>query len=564
MKVLLIALNASYTHTNLAVRTLAASLRNTGQEAAVYESTINQPPGRLFMDIAGKEWEVAAFSCYIWNIDLIRRLTAQLALVHPDRPILWGGPEVSHDTAWWLSQNPGVTCILRGEGERALPDLIGCINAGQDMMGLAGIAYRTGKRIVDQGMADLVALDQVPFPYAGGIEGIRDRILYYESSRGCPFSCGYCLSGAGPGVRYRSLAAVKSEIRMLSEWGARLVKFVDRTFNSDPVRAAKLLDYIAGLDTRTLFHFEICADLLDERAFAVLAKMPPGRAQLEIGVQSATPAVLEASTRRTDISRIGENVRRLREMGHIHLHLDLIAGLPGETGASFAASFNRVWAMGAERLQVGFLKLLRGSRLRESADAWGCRYSPDAPYEVLATGTMSYSDLAGIHRVEEMVERYGNTGRYALTLRRLIDRAGGDAYSVFKGLATFMENRYPGGESPSFAGTYDDLHAFGVSMGENPALLADLVKYDFVSHAKPKKYPSCLAYQERKDVSRLIRAALDAAGAVRGDVPLDEGKAHVARFSYDVLGDVAPAPGGVWLLFLYGDCSGVYRLPPHS
>ena len=567
MKVLLIALNASYTHTNLAVRTLAASLRHGGHCAEIYESTVNQPIARLLSGIAAREWDTAAFSCYIWNIETVRKLTARLALVYPERPVIWGGPEVSFDTEWWMEQNPGVACILRGEGEEALPELISRLEDGRDMAGFAGIACRDGGRIMDQGTAPPVPMDSIPFPYREGIDAVRDRLLYYESSRGGPFACGYCLSGASPGVRYRSLDTVKKEIRQLSDWGAGIVKFVDRTFNSDRKRAADLFEYIAGLNTDTLFHFEICADLLDEKTLDILAKMPPGRAQFEIGVQSATPAVLEASGRRTDIARIEENVRRLRKMGNIHLHLDLIAGLPGESRDSFAASFNRVWDLKAERLQVGFLKLLRGSRLRETGEAWACRYAPDAPYEVLQTDGMTYHDLTDIHGVEEMVERYLNTGRYAHTLARLIECGGGEAYAVFERLAAFIRFRYPGDEKPSFLATYDDLYAFGVEeMGEDAALTADLIRLDFVSHAKPKKYPACLRRQKRRETARETRAALDEVGGSIGR-PLDERKAHVEHFDYDVLAqDPIIAPEGIRLLFLYekGQKTGVLRLAPYS
>ena len=567
MKVLLIALNASYTHTNLAVRTLAASLRDTGHDAEVYASTVNQSIGRLMGGIAKREWDIAAFSCYIWNIEIIAKLTARLAIVYPERPILWGGPEVSFDTKWWMGENPGVACILRGEGERTLPELISRIKSGQDTAGLSGVAYRDHTGIVDQGLAPPVPMDDIPFPYDAGIEDVKDRLLYYESSRGCLFACAYCLSGITPGVRYRSLDTVKREIDRLSGWGAGIVKFVDRTFNSDRGRAAALFEYIAGLSTDTLFHFEICADLLDERTMDILRRMPTGRAQFEIGVQSATPEVLGAVSRRSDISRIEENVRRLKEMGHIPLHLDLIAGLPGETAESFAASFNRVWDLRAERLQVGFLKLLRGSRLRETAPSWGCRYTPDAPYEVLGTDGMTYRELADIHDIEAMVERYANTGRYGRTLARLMDRAGGDAFGVFGRLAAFIRGRYTGEAKPSFADTYDDLYAFGVeAMGEEGALMADLIKVDFVSHARPKKYPACLTRRERRETAREVRAALAAAGGVM-DRPLDEGKAHVEHFAYDVLSpDLTYVPDGIRLLFLYqkGEKTRILPLPHHS
>jgi len=552
MKVLLVALNASYTHTNLAVRTLAASLREAGHTACVYESTVNQPIGRVMAGITAGEWDIAGFSCYIWNIELVQKLTARLAIVYPEGTILWGGPEVSFDTAWWMTENPGVRYILRGEGENILPELIARLENGQDIGGLAGITYRDGERIIDQGTANPVPMDSIPFPYGGGIEDIRDRLLYYESSRGCPFSCGYCLSGAAPGVRYRSLDTVKEEIKRLSDWGAKIVKFVDRTFNSDKRRAAELFEYIAGLSTDTLFHFEICADLLDEETMDILGHMPSGRAQFEIGVQSATPEVLAASKRKTNIVKIAKNVARLREMENIHLHLDLIAGLPGETPESFAASFNRVWAMGAERLQVGFLKLLRGSRLRETAAERGCRYTPDAPYEVLGTDGMTYQDLRGVHDIEEMVERYANTGRYGHTLKKLVERAGENAYGVFEKLSAFIKTTYPGDAKPSFLDTYDDLCAFGTEvMGEDAALMADLIRLDFVSHARPKKYPACLGHQERRDRVRETRTALDAVRD-RIDMPLDERKAHVERFDYDVLAqDPILVPEGVRLLFLY-------------
>ena len=398
MKVLFTAVNAKYVHTNLAVRYLARYCADTA-DCSFAEYTVNEPPQSVLQKLYRAKAEVYGFSCYIWNISYILRVAEDLKKVRPDCKIFLGGPEVSFHGENLLRDYPFLDWVVTGEGEISVRRL------------LSSLPEQRGVIRGEQ----LPSLAEMPFPYTA--EDLRqivagEKLVYYETSRGCPFRCSYCLSSVTDGVRYLEPERAKREIALLAEAGVYTIKFVDRTFNADRKRALELWKFCAALPGDTKFHFEIGADLLDKESLAFLQTVPPGRFQFEIGVQTTNPRTIAAISRRMDLDVLKENVRILRRAGNIHLHLDLIAGLPFEGYASFADSFDEVYALRPHALQLGFLKFLRGSAIRNHAAEYDAVYSSAAPYEVLATRELSCEELIRLHEVEDVLERYYNSGRF--------------------------------------------------------------------------------------------------------------------------------------------------------
>lgn len=435
MKTLIIALNSKYIHSALAPWYLKASCGLDCGEVKVLEFTINDDPGSLLSSIYREKPDIAAFSCYIWNIGYVLALVSNLKKVLPGLVIILGGPEVSYDPHEIMAVNKGIDYIIAGEGEEAFPKLVACLNENIDLSafkGMDGLNLRDSKGTGPNSMAMIHELDSIPSPYTQDmLEALGSRIVYYESSRGCPFSCAYCLSSTFKGVRYFSMDRVRRELTMLFEKGVRQVKFVDRTFNCSKARAMEIFELIIGLySTKSNedgavkpeinFHFEVAADLFDEKMLELLSKAPSGLIQLEIGVQTVNETVLDAIDRRTDIGVLCDNVRRLRSPGNINLHLDLIAGLPFEDISSFRTSFDIVYALAPHQLQLGFLKLLKGTRIRHEANIHSYGFTDSPPYEILASKYMSFDELIELKGMEELLDRYYNSGRFGKTLDFLL------------------------------------------------------------------------------------------------------------------------------------------------
>ena len=403
MKFLLVALNAKYIHSNPAVYSLRSYVGEALQKhVEIAEYTINHSFGEVLADIYKRKPDVIGFSCYIWNISMILELIPEVSKLLPEVPIWLGGPEVSFDATQLLAKYPMVTGVMIGEGEETFRELLEYYTQGQDgsLQGISGLCLPEGYTAP----RELTDISTLPFLYQD-LENFQNRIIYYESSRGCPFRCSYCLSSIDKKVRLRDLEIVKQELQFFLDHKVKQVKFVDRTFNCNHVHAMEIWQYLSEHDNGvTNFHFEIAADILKDAEIELLGKLRPGLVQLEIGVQSTNPRTLEAIHRSMNVEKLEEIVATIHAGRNVHQHLDLIAGLPFEDYDSFGASFNRVYAMAPQQLQLGFLKVLKGSEMHERAEEFGIHYLDKPPYEVLFTNWLSYEDVLKLNRVEEMVE----------------------------------------------------------------------------------------------------------------------------------------------------------------
>ena len=451
MNILLVAINAKYIHSNLAVHSLRAyGEKTTGEKIAVAEYTINQPEEDILKDIYRRRPDWLGFSCYIWNINTVKVLLPELRKLLPDCEIWLGGPEVSFEGTKMLEKFPDADGIMKGEGEQIFADLLGRkLNSEgkifeKNLQTIPGIVYRgQGRVIAENEGREPMDMDALVFPYED-IGAFENRIIYYETSRGCPFGCKYCLSSVDKKLRFRSMEKVKKELQIFLDAGVPQVKFVDRTFNCRHEHSMEILRFIKERDNGiTNFHFEIAGDLLTKEEIELIQSLRPGLIQLEIGVQSTNPDTLSAVGRRTEFTVLKDNVAALLKNQNVHLHLDLIAGLPLEDYGSFRKSFNEVYAMQGHELQLGFLKLLIGSPLRGEADQYGIVGRDTAPYEVLWTDRLSYEDVLRLKEAEEMLEIYHNSGQFLHGEKMLLSYME-DAFSLYEKLADFYKvKNYP-------------------------------------------------------------------------------------------------------------------------
>lgn len=443
MKLLLTAINAKYIHSCLAVYDLAAYCKDLPAHCVVKEYTINQQEEHILQSIYEEHADIIAFSCYLWNISTVTSLARELKKVAPHVKIWLGGPEVSYDAPSFLLEHPYIDMILCGEGEETFRELICCTLSGSSYEQVCGITYRTSD---DENISAIrstpprpyIDMDRIPFIYED-FSAFVNKIIYYETSRGCPFSCSYCLSSVDKRVRFRSLSLVLPELQKFLDARVPQVKFVDRTFNCRHEHAYAIWSYIKEHDNGvTNFHFEISADLLKEEDFLLFETMRPGLIQLEIGVQSTNPETITAILRSMQLAPLKKAVARIHSFGNIHQHLDLIAGLPNETYDQFRESFNEVYAMQPDQLQLGFLKVLKGSYMAQHAKEYDLVTLDRAPYEVLSTRWLSYDDVLRLKGIEEMVEIYYNSGQFSRTLSYVLPFFD-DAISFYETLASYYK-----------------------------------------------------------------------------------------------------------------------------
>ena len=457
MKVLLAAINAKYIHSNLGIYSLKTygekMLKEWGLaeqvEISLAEYTINHQMEQILQDIYKRKPDVIGFSCYIWNISYVKMILADIKKVLPDVKIWAGGPEVSYHGEAFLKEEPAVDLVMMGEGEITFAHFLKALLEGEDLKQVPGLMVRNADgTFTNTGFRQVMDMSQIPFPYAFmDMKELEHRIIYYESSRGCPFSCAYCLSSIDKKLRFRSLDLVLPELEWFLQAKVPQVKFVDRTFNCKKSYAMAIWQYIRDHDNGvTNFHFEIAADLLDKDELDLLSTMRPGLVQLEIGVQSTNEKTLEAIRRKTDIEEIREITETINSWHNIHQHLDLIAGLPWEDLESFKKSFNDVYEMEPEQLQLGFLKILKGSYMEELIPDCELLYSAAPPYEVLRTKWISYGDVLELKDIEEMTEVHYNSRQFTCTLKEL-EKEFDTPYEMF----SFM------------AGYYNKNHLFGIS-----------------------------------------------------------------------------------------------------
>ena len=497
MKILLAACNAKYIHSNPAVYDLKAYAAAYKDSVQIKEFTINQPKDEIMKEIYRSGADVVCFSCYIWNISFVRELIRDLKKILPDTVFWAGGPEVSFHAKNFLEDMPQVTGIMKGEGEETFLALAGYYLEGKGRLEeISGIVFRKENEIVDNGFREPVDLDRIPFIYENP-ENFENRIIYYESSRGCPFSCSYCLSSIDRKLRFRSLSLVKKELQFFLDHRVPQVKFVDRTFNCRHEHAMEIWKYILEHDNGvTNFHFEVSADLFREDELELIGRMRPGLIQLEIGVQSANPETLEAVHRKTDLEKLRRNVEKIRSFHSVHQHLDLIAGLPCEDYESFRRSFDFVYSMKPDQLQLGFLKVLKGSLMEEKAREYGITCKSLEPYEVLSTRWISYEEILKLKTVESMVEVYYNSGQFQYTLNWLTG-FWEDAFSFYEDLGRFYERKGYEELSHSRIRRYEILLEF---LNEKPEIsvaeAAGRMVYDLYLRENLKKRPSFAADQK--------------------------------------------------------------------
>lgn len=442
MHAVICGINSQYIHSSLAPWCLLAGVHAYAAPsvtAEVVEGTINESPHALLSRIIKKAPRVVGFSCYIWNIEAVLRLTGQLKQALPEITVVLGGPEVSYRADDLLREQPLVDYVLSGEGERPFAMLLTALAGDLSLEGIPGLSYRNGETVV--GSQPYVTDEVPPSPYCEEyFNALNGRIAYLETSRGCPFSCAFCLSGRCGGVRYYPFERAQKEILLLANSGSKTIKFVDRTFNADRKRALSIIQFICAhydvdIPRDVCFHFEIAGDLLDEETLTVLSEAPAGLFQVEVGIQSFNQATLAAISRKTDMRVLMCNIRRLLACNTVHVHIDLIAGLPKEDINAFAESFNKAFALSPHMLQLGFLKLLPGAPMREQRELYPCEFSAQPPYEVISTPWMSENELERLHLIASALDRLYNSGRFRRTLRYLLGVTGETPFALFARLS---------------------------------------------------------------------------------------------------------------------------------
>ena len=507
LKILLAACNAKYIHSNLAVYNLKSCSGKYSPNVVIKEYTINQIRDDILKDIYLEQPDVICFSCYIWNISFVKELVPDLKKILPHVDFWAGGPEVSYDAVEFLKKNPAFFGVMVGEGEKTFHELAGYYieRKPENLKEIRGVAFHDETKVPDivhTGWRELMDLSKVSFAYSNLTE-FKNRIIYYESSRGCPFSCSYCLSSIDKKLRFRDIELVKKELQFFIDNKVPQVKFVDRTFNCKHDHAMAIWRYITEHDNGiTNFHFEISADLLREEELALMKTMRPGLIQLEIGVQSTNPQTIKAIRRTMDFEKLKGIVEQIHSFGNIHQHLDLIAGLPYEGYESFHKSFCDVYALRPEQFQLGFLKVLKGSHMMEMTGEYQILYKDREPYEVLSTAWLTYGEILGLKMVESMVEVYYNSGQFKHTLV-FLEQYFEDPFRMYEALGRFYEKKGYSEISHSRMRRYEILMEFAGEQKEIPLeVLSDVMLLDLYLRENLKSRPSFAS--DQKPYERLI------------------------------------------------------------
>ncbi|MBQ8418700.1 MAG: B12-binding domain-containing radical SAM protein [Phascolarctobacterium sp.] len=478
MRTLLIAINSKYVHTALGLRYVGEYAKGQGFDVHLIEETINTPILSVLEKIMEQKAEVYAFSVHIWNKPFVYRLISMLKKLRPEATIVVGGPEVAFDGERIFKELPAIDYIVQGEGEKVFADFLAGFGSGKVPL---HIAYKkNGEVHLNGGVTVIEDLSILPFPYPD-LEAVVDahKIVYYECTRGCPFNCSYCLSAISRSVRKRPLEMVLRDMDTFMAAKVALVKFVDRTYNLDEKYFLPMMKYLAEADTNTTFHFEIKADILSEEVLDFLATVPKGRFQFEIGVQTTNPPTLKAINRQDNWDKLVHNCQRLLSFKNMHLHLDLIAGLPYEGLREFRKSFDDVYSLKPNMLQLGFLKVLPGTQMNKETELHGLRYMDEPPYEILATNYMPYEELQFLKRLESVFEQTYNTGNFPNILRHLIERKGQGAFAFYESLTNWWvgAGHYP--QTHNAKGVAKILYDFILANYADEAdALIEILRYD--------------------------------------------------------------------------------------
>ena len=553
-KIVLASLSAKFIHSSLALRYLTKFNDNAKKHnLTTMEFTINQRLDFIADELFRAKPDVILFSCYIWNVDMLKSLCQLLKKIMPNCIIGFGGPEVSYEAETFLRENKAVDLIMRGEGELVFSQYLDYLDFGtpSSLYDIKSMTFRDGDRIVSTMQQEPLDLALLPFPYEEDFRDVENQIIYYESSRGCPYSCGYCLSSIEKGVRFVPLDKVYTALQKFLAHKVRQVKFIDRTFNCKKSHAMGIWRYLAEHDNGvTNFHFEITADLLDQETIAFLHTVRKGLFQFEIGVQSTNPKTIEAINRNVNFEKLSGIVQQIKAGGNIHQHLDLIAGLPHEDYASFARSFNDVYALKPEQLQLGFLKVLKGSMIYNRQHDFSIVYQDTAPYEVLTTHMLPYEDTLKLKAVEEMVETYYNSGKFLNTLEYLVPLYD-TPFAFFEQLSQYWIAEKCHYQYQSKIGLCNILWQF---VQQNHAVdltkMQWLIKFDLALHEKPKKLPEWLVVSNEKQYRNQITAFYRDVALVEQYLPhycgIDS-KVTARQTHLEVFGEVQP----VAILFDY-------------
>lgn len=532
MKVLLVAINSKFVHSNLAVRYLKAYTKDLNYQCEIMESTINDRIESILEDIIIQKPDLIAFSCYIWNIEYVKILAKLIKLINSGIEILYGGPEVSYDSKEFLKINVGEYIII-GEGEETYREfiqskLINEKTKKDNIIAILGLYIKKGSNIYYKGRRELMDMNNIIFPYDKE-EDLSNKIVYYEGSRGCPFNCKYCLSSTEHGVRFMEIDRVQRELQFLMNKGVTLVKFVDRTFNCNSKFAMGIWEFLIKAKTNTTFHFEISADILKEEELLLLAKAAKGRFQFEVGVQTTNDMILENINRHVNFNDINEKVLELEKLKNINQHLDLIAGLPGETLESLINSFNDVYSIAPNVIQLGFLKLLKGSSMREEVDKWGIVFSPYPPYEVLKTNSVTYEELILLKRVEKVLDKYYNSGKFSTILKLLISKFK-SPFEFYNKLGLFFYESGYFNRSLSFSDYYRVFLEFNQQIfGEGNEELMEIIKYDYIRFNKKKWLPEFLHRKTNRNLENIAKAEIK-----QGNLIVKSINYHIEGFNINI------------------------------
>lgn len=490
MKVIFTTLNAKYVHINLAIRTIAKHCSEFSPEICEY--TINDNIDSIIASLHMQKADVIAFSCYIWNIEKVLYICRCLKEVNPKLKIILGGHEVSYDAEEIMQDNPWVDYIISGEGEKAVKALLGAIKNSAPLENVPSLTYREDGKILCTPICTPSDINEYEFSYDETIRDFKGKIIYYESSRGCPFSCAYCLSGNNSRVSYLDIERVKKELLFFIENNVPLVKFVDRTFNADKERAKEIFTFLIDNAKDTLFHFEMAGSLVDDETIEILKTAPGGLFQFEIGVQSTNEKTIKGIGRKIEFEKLKETVKKLVGLKNVHIHLDLIAGLPYEGYESFKKSFDDVISLCPDVLQLGFLKLLKGSRIRGEAEKFGYKFKSSAPYEVMENDFMSFDELIKLKFIEDLLDKYYNSGDFKRSMEFLFKKIS-SPFEVFEKIYDYYDKNALFEKSISLEMRYEVLSDIFDYDG-----FKDNVKADRLTNRKAKMpYENEMHFKER-------------------------------------------------------------------
>jgi anaerobic magnesium-protoporphyrin IX monomethyl ester cyclase len=540
LKVLLVGVNSKFIHSNLAIRYLKKYTKDLNYECVIKEFSINDREERILEDLLKEKPDMIGFSSYIWNIQMVKDLAKLVCLIAPEIQLFFGGPEVSFDGFTFLRENEG-SIIIEGEGEETYKELIeykianinkkNRYNIIEEINKIKGLYYKVDNEVFYSGKRALMDINKVEFPYRHDDEAMENKILYYEASRGCPFGCKYCLSATDLNVRFRNIEIVKEELMFFINKKVKLVKFVDRTFNCNVKFAMEIWRFLIEVNTNTVFHFEISADLLTPEEVELLSKAPEGRFQFEVGVQTTNVEILENINRKVNTQNISEKVKQVKGLKNIKQHLDLIAGLPGEDYNSCKNSFNDIYEMNPEEIQLGFLKIIDGTPMKAEVKKWGMKYSPVPPYEILKTNTMGYWELIKLKRVEHVVDKYYNSKKFDNILKYFIPYFS-SPFDFYSSLGEFFEEKGYLSRNISNADYYKIFIDFNEEkLNEDNEALKEIIKFDYLLYNKKRWVPEfldrLLTSEELKAVKNIV---------VKEFLNLDKNKFHIEKYAINIHG----------------------------